>query len=296
VQQKEIQMKILLLGATGFIGSAILPELCRAAHEVFALARSASAERRLAAQGAMAVRGDLRNPGAWSHWVREVDAVVHVAATFTDDMGEIDREAIQALISQARETMRRIRFVYTGGVWLYGKTGDCVVTETTPLDPMREFAWMERNSTLLLEAPCFATNIVHPGMCYERSGGVFSRFLPKDGQIEVWGSLDTRWPVVHRTDLAAAYRLVLECAPAGEAYYVCIEQGVRVGDVVNAMSATFEVTREPLIRSVEDVIADHGPWALGPTLDEQMSSRKIRESLGWCPVYTDAISQLASNN
>lgn len=288
-------MKVLLLGATGFVGNAILPELCRAGHEVLTLARSASADRQLAAQGAVVVRGDLRNPEAWSHWVREVDAVVHAAATFTEDMGEVDREVIHSLISQAAETMRRIRFVYTGGVWLYGKTGDSVATETTPVDPIRGFEWMVQNSTLLLEAPCFATNVIHPGMVYERNGGVFSRFLPKDGQIEVWGSLDTRWPVVHRNDLAAAYRLILECAPAGESYNVCTEQGIRVGDVVNAMSATFAVTREPLIRSVEDVIADHGPWALGPTLDQQMSSRKIRESLGWCPIYTDAISQLASN-
>jgi len=132
-------------------------------------------------------------------------------------------------------------------------------------------------------------------MCYAGNGGVFSRFLPRNGQIEVWGSLDTRWPVVHRSDLAAAYRLVLERAPAGESYNVCAEQGIRVGDIVDAMSDIFEVTSKPLVRSVEEVIADQGPSALGPTLDQQMGSRKIRDSLGWSPVYTDAISQLAAS-
>lgn len=286
-------MRILLLGATGSVGSAVLLELLRGGHSVLALARSDAAEAQLAANGADVVRGDLRAPEVWSASLHEVDAVVHAAATFTDDMGEVDLRLVQALIAQGMTAGRRIRFVYTGGSWLYGPTGDGVATEDTALNPIDSFAWMVRNSAAVLGAPCFSTNVLHPGMCYIRDGGVFSRFLPNHGTIEVWGSLDTRWPVVHRDDLASAYRLVLENGPPGEAYNVCAEQAVRVGDIVRVMAKRFGVQAEPAVRSVADVTAEHGGWAVGPTLDQQMNSQKIMASLGWKPIHTDVLSELA---
>lgn len=286
-------MRTLLLGATGSVGGAVLPELLRVGHSVLALARSDAAERQLVKNGADVVRGDLRNPKEWSESILEVDAVIHVAATFTDDMGDVDHGVVQELIAQGKKANRRIRFVYTGGVWLYGQTGDSVATEDTPFNPIPSFTWMVRNSTAILNAPCFSANVIHPGMSYVRDGGVFSRFTPKDGSIEVWGSLDTRWPVVHRDDLASAYRLVLENGPSGEAYNVCAEQGVRVGDIVNMITKCLGVQIEPSVRSVVDLTSEHGEWAVGPTLDQQMSSQKIRDSLGWEPVHTDVLSELA---
>lgn len=286
-------MRVLLLGATGSIGGAVLPELLRAGHAVLALARSDAAELQLKTAGAEVVRGDLRHPTEWSASIHRVDAVIQVAATFTSDMGEIDRRVVEELIAQGRTAGRTIRFLYTGGTWLYGETGDAVASEDTPFNPIASFTWMVRNGKTILNAPCFSANIIHPGMCYVRDGGVFSRFMPKDGRIEVWGSLDTRWPLVHRDDLASAYRLVLENGPSGETYNVCAEQGVRVGDVVATMAKRFQVRSAPVVRSLADITAEHGDWAVGPTLDQQMSSRKIRDSLGWKPRHSDACALIA---
>jgi nucleoside-diphosphate-sugar epimerase len=283
----------LLLGATGFIGSATLSELLTAKHEVLALARSEAAEQALERKGARPVRGDLRNPQEWSNTIADVDAVIHLAVTWTEDMGDIDRQVIQALIEQASKANRRIRFLYTGGCWLYGRTGDLAATENSPFKPIRSFAWMVENSATVLAAPCFSANVLHPAMCYERDGGVFSRLMPRDGCIEVWGSVATRWPVVHKADLAAAYRLVLERAPAGESYNVSAEAGIRVGDVAAAIAGRFGVEKEPKVRTVPDLIVEHGEWAEGPTLDQQMSSRKIRDSLNWQPIHTDAVREMA---
>ena len=83
-------MKILMLGGTGFVGGAVLSELCRAGHHVLALSRSEEADHRLKGAGAEVLRGDLRHPAQWAGSVQEVDAVVHAAATFTQDMGEVD--------------------------------------------------------------------------------------------------------------------------------------------------------------------------------------------------------------
>lgn len=286
-------MQVLLLGATGSIGAAVLPELLRGGHAVLALARSDAAEQKIKSSGADAVRGDLRNPTAWSAAVHDVDAVIQVAATFTCDMGEVDRRVVQELIAEGTKAVRPIRFLYTGGAWLYGQTGNAVTTEDTPFNPIPSFSWMVRNSTAVLKAPCFSANVIHPGMTYVRDGGVFSRLLPQEGRIEVWGSLDTRWPIVHRNDLASAYRLVLEKGSPGQSYNVCAEQAVRVGDIADRIAKRFGVRSEPLVRSVPDLIAEHGEWAVGPTLDQQMSSQKIKESLGWEPLHTNALAELA---
>lgn len=286
-------MRVLLLGATGFIGSGILRELLEAGHDVVALARSADAAGRLRRHGAQVLRGDLREPGKWAAAVCEVDAVIHAAATFTEDMGEVDRNVVHALTEHAMSAGGRTRFIYTGGVWLYGETGDVTATEETPLRPIAAFEWMVRNAADALAAPCFEASIVHPGICYVRDGGAFSRLLPQNGRIVVWGSLETRWPLVHRDDLAQAYRLVLEQGAAGASYNVCAEEGVRVGDIVTAIAGRLAIRTPPAISPVEDVMREHGTWAVGPTLDQRMSSRRIRETLHWEPRHTDAVAEMS---
>ncbi len=289
-------MRILLLGATGTIGAALLDELTAQGHSVLALARRDEAARQLSARGIDVVRGDLRAPASWAAALRGVEGVIHAACTFDDDMGAVDRHLVETLIAEGRQAARRIRFVYTGGTWLYGATGDRVATEESAFESIPSFAWMIENAKLLLEAPCFETMIIHPAMVYERDGGAFARFIADartTGRIEVWGSLDTRWPLVHRADLAAAYRLVLERGTPGQSYNAATQVGVLVGDAVAVLAERFGVTASPLVRGLADVLAEQGDWAEGPTLDQQMSGRKLMESLGWRPTRTDALAEIA---
>lgn len=286
-------MHVLLLGATGLIGSAIVPELLNLGHSILALARTSEAQDGLQFKGVDVIRGDIRKPDAWSEVIHEVDAVIHVAATFTNDMGEVDKKLVQALIEAGEKNKHTIRFIYTGGVWLYGDTAGAIATEKHTFRPISSFAWMVENSRLLLQSRCFKINIIHPGLVYVKDGGAFSRFLPKDGCIEVWGAPETRWPLVHADDLAAAYSLVLERGVQGQAYNVCAEQGVQQGDIAAVISKRFGLQTSPIVRSVESLIAEFGQWSEGPCLDQQMSSEKIRASLGWKPRHTNVLAELA---
>jgi len=283
-------MRVFLLGATGTIGAPLLEELVGHGYRVTALARSEASAECVARAGAEVLRGDLRAPEAWAGAIREADAVVHAAATFTEDMGEVDRRLVDALITAGSGAARRQRFVYTGGCWQYGATGDHVATEETALDPIPAFAWMIENARRLADADVFDLLGVHPAMVYVRDGGTFTRMTNEAreaGRVTVWGSAETRWPLVHGRDLARAYRLVLEQGRPGREYNVAAEEGVPVGRIAATIGARFGVTAPPRVRPAPEVVAAEGDWALGPMLDQQMSAERIRRELGWQPAFTD---------
>ncbi len=111
-------MKVLVLGATGLIGTAVTKELLRAGHEVMGLCRSDWSARRLEHLGATPLPGDLRDPGPWAGVASDSDGIIQAAATFEEDMGPVDRHVLTALAQVAEAAETRPRFIYTGGCWL----------------------------------------------------------------------------------------------------------------------------------------------------------------------------------
>jgi len=287
-------MRVLILGGTGFIGEAVVRALVTAGHDVCALARSDGARRTLAALGASPIAGDIRAPEAWAGAVLEVDALIHAAGIFSDEMAEIDARLLQAIEAVAARRSDRLRMLYTGGCWLYGDTGGQIATEESPYNPIPAFRYMVDGVARLQNAAGIAPLVIHPGMTYARGDGVLARFVEsarRSGRIEVWGGLDAHWPVVHRDDLADAYRLVLETAPDGETYIAVSEPGVRVGDIVARIQVRFGLDQAPFIRNSKDVMAEHGAWALGPTIDQRLSSQKLRRRLGWRPEHANILDE-----
>ncbi|MEM7426107.1 MAG: NAD-dependent epimerase/dehydratase family protein [Pseudomonadota bacterium] len=283
-------MRILLLGGTGSIGTAVVRELVAAGHHILALSRSETSDGKLTAAGAAAFRGDLREPEDWAHMVASCAAVVQVAATFEDDMGEVDRRLVDALLAATTGPGPRRRFLYTGGCWLYGATGEDIATEDGSFNPLSSFAWAVENGERLLRAGQFSTAILHPAMVYHEEGGVFERFVAqaRSGEpLEIWGSPDTRWPLVHRDDLAVAYRLLLGRPELTGHFNVAAEEGVRVKQIATAIAGRYGSPKEFPLKAVDDLVAEHGAWAEGPTLDQQMSAAKLRQATGWAAKVTD---------
>jgi nucleoside-diphosphate-sugar epimerase len=128
-------------------------------------------------------------------------------------------------------------------------------------------------------------------MVYDvRHGGAFQRFLAdaKAGRkIEIWGSETTRWPLIESTDLARAYCDLLERPDLGGHFNVSAEDGVTVGRIASVIAQAHGSPTSPIIRSVEDAMKEHGEWAKGPTLDQQMSAQKVQRTVGWQPNFTD---------
>lgn len=282
-------MRVLLLGATGSIGTAITRELVGRGHQVTGLARSEASAQKIAALGGSPLPGDLRQPEAWAPVVKEVDAVVQAAATFDQDMGETDERAIEAILDHAADRGTPLRLIYTGGCWLYGATGNRIADEASPKRPIASFAWMTEQSRTVLQAKGVSGAVIHPGMVYhEDGGGVFERYLTaarSDQPIEIWGNLNTRWPLVHRYDLAVAYRILLERPDLTGEFNACAQSGVAASDIVAHIAQQTDHAGGYMVRTLKHVLCKYGAWAEGPTLDQQMCAEKLRRLCGWTPRY-----------
>ncbi|HEX2187724.1 MAG TPA: NAD-dependent epimerase/dehydratase family protein, partial [Longimicrobiaceae bacterium] len=161
-------MKVLLAGATGYVGSAVAEALLAAGHEVTGLARSDGAAARLRAAGPGVRRGDLLEPDALAPAVVDADAVVHAAAL----PGDADAAAVRALLAMLEGTGKT--WVYTSGAWVLGSPGDRVADEDAPTDSAAELvAWRPAVERATLEAAGRGVRsvVIRPAMVYGRGGG-----------------------------------------------------------------------------------------------------------------------------
>jgi nucleoside-diphosphate-sugar epimerase len=293
----EAMVRVLVLGGTGSIGSAVVGELIRQGHEVCGLARSDASAEVLRKSGATTMAGDIASPEQWAARLPLVDAVIHAACDFSPAMGEIDRRLLDMLLPQLAAQPKKPRFIYTGGGWLFGATGDELATEQTPFRPLPAFAWMVPQLQRIVGSRGIDGIVIHPAMVYASDGGVFSRFA-RDAVERDWvrvvASEQVRWPLVHREDLASLYALALQRAPAGSSYIGASIEGLAVGRIARAFADRFGTGhREPQIVSADAIAAELGDWAKGYAMDQRLSGAKAQRELGWKPKHLDPEAEIA---
>jgi nucleoside-diphosphate-sugar epimerase len=269
----------------------VVRELVGRGHELAGLARSEVAATKLRQLGATPIGGDIGSPEAWAPRLPPLDAVIHLACDFASDMGAIDRRLLDVLLPALAAQSKTPRFIYTGGGWLFGTTGDDIATEATPFDPLPAFASMILSLRRVLDTPGIDGIVIHPAMVYEPAGGVFQRFAREareQNAIRVVQSEAVRWPLVHSADLAILYALALEKAPAQSSYIGAAIEGFAVGRIARAFAQRFGTRQqEPQIISTDDIAAELGEWARGFALDQRLSGAKARRELDWMPKHLD---------
>jgi nucleoside-diphosphate-sugar epimerase len=282
-------MRVFLLGATGSIGSAVLRELIERGHEVSALARSKASAGRIERHNARVINGDIETPETWVPVLPAVDAVIHMACDFDSAMAAVDRHLLDALLSRLASQADKARFIYTGGCWLFGPTGDEAATEETAFSPPPAFAWMVPHLRRVLDSIEVEGCVIHPAMVHGGDGGVFRRFAREAAErpaIRVVGSETVRWPLVHCDDLAVLYALVLESAPERSSWIGAAIDGVPVGRLARAFAHKIEII------SADAIAEELGEWARGYACDQRLSGAKARRELGWAPMHANPADEL----
>jgi nucleoside-diphosphate-sugar epimerase len=291
-------VRVLVLGGTGSIGTPVLRELVRRGHDVIALVRSERSAKKVAELTAMPIAGDIGTPEQWISALPTLEAVIQLACDFDSAMGEVEGRLLDGILPHLVAGPKKPRFIYTGGCWLFGATGNNVATEEAPFRPLPAFAWMVPHLQRVLDTSGIDPIIIHPAMVYEAGDGVFRRFVDdaiERDAIRVVGGEGVRWPLVHREDLAKLYALALECGIPRTSYIGAAIDGFPVGRIARAVARRFGTrNREPQIISADVIAAELGPWASGFALDQQLSGEKARRDLGWKPEHLDPEGEIAS--
>jgi nucleoside-diphosphate-sugar epimerase len=289
-------MRIFLTGATGFIGSAIVPELINAGHHVLGLTRSDAGAQSLAAAGAEVHRGTLEDLESLRSGAAQSDGVIHCA--FDHDFSnfvancEKDRRAIGALGAALAGSDRPL--VITSGTGM-GNTvhGQPATEDAFHADNPHPRKASELAGASMLEAGINVSVVRLPQVHDTVKQGLITQAVAiarEKGVSAYVGDGSNRWPAAHVLDVARLYRLALEKRQAGARYHAVAEQGVAVREIAEVLGRGLKV---PVVAMSPEQAAGHFGW-LAPFvgMDIPASSAQTRARLGWHPTGPGLIADL----
>jgi nucleoside-diphosphate-sugar epimerase len=289
-------MRVFVTGASGFIGSAVVPELLAAGHEVTGLARSDSSAAALAAAGARVHRGSLDELESLQAAAAASDGVIHLAfGSFADGpaSGQTDLRAIEAMGDALAGSGKP--FVLTGG--LLGLAAGRPATERDTVAPSSPVAAARPGSLAVpdLAARGVRASIVRsaPSVHGEGDHAFIPQLIAIAGAKGVSGYIgdgSSRWAAVHRLDAARLFRLALEQAPAGSVLHAVAEEDLPTRSIAEAIARHLG---QPAASVSPQQAADHFGWlAMVFGADIPASSALTRQLVGWEPAQPGLIDDL----
>lgn len=291
-------MRVFLTGATGFIGSHVIPELLDRGHQVLGLARSDAGAQQLEAAGVEVHRGDLEQPETLASGAAAADAVIHCAfdhnfATFFENIRKDERNI--AAMGEALEGTHK-PILITSGVGIGTPLNGGPATEDV-LNPRHA---NPRIATELAGAALIARRIdvrtVRLPQVHDTTrAGLITPLIAearRAGAVAYLGEGHTRWSAAHVGDVAKLYVLALERGEPGARYNASAEEGVAARAIAEAIG---QGTGLPVRSVALDEVERHFGWmAPFAGLDMIASNAWTRARLGWQPTGPDLLADLAA--
>lgn len=289
-------MRVFLTGATGFIGSRVLPELLAAGHEVLGLTRSDAGAAALSAAGAEVHRGTLEDPASLRAGAEQADAVIHTAFDhdFTNFVAncEKDRRVIEAMGEALKGSERPL--IITSGTGIGAPApGELAVEDIfNPAHANPRIA-SELTGNALRDAGVDVRFMRLPQVHDTERQGLISPYIMiarEKGVAAYIGDGANRWPAAHVSDVARLYVLALDRGTPGARYNAVAEEGIAAREIAEVVAAGLGIPAASL--PPEDAQAHFGWFGMFAAMDMPASSALTRERLDWQPSGPGLIADL----
>ena len=293
-------MRLLVTGASGWIGSASVTQLIAAGHHVLGLARTDEAAAKVAALGAEVVRGTLDDLAGLRAAAMKADGVVHLG--YNHDFSQMaaaaqtDRAAIDVFADVLQGTGGPL-LIASGTLGLApGRVG----TETDMPDAAVHPRVANAAYTLGLAGRGIRSIVVRFAPTVHGAGGdhgfvaVLARIAREKGVSAFIGEGANRWPAVNRLDAGKLVQLAVDQATPGSVVHAVAEEGIATRDIAAALGKFLDVPVESI---PADRAAAHFDW-LGMFFgaDAPASSARTRELLGWQPTHSTLLQDIAAGH
>ena len=290
-------MRIFVTGASGWIGSAVVPELISAGHQVLGLARSDASAKAVAGMGADVLRGDLNDTGILRAGTLDSDGVIHLAfvvPSVSEAATRTDATAIETFAASLAGSGKPM--LISGGTIATPGRPSTERDELIAAGPIAARITNMRAALAAAERDVRGCLVMLPRSVHgegERHGFIpqliaLARAKGVSGYI---GDGASRWPAVHVKDAARLYRLAVEQAPVGSVLNAVGEEGVPVREIAEAIGRGLNLPARSLP-------ADEFAGMLVPLLSRDMpaSSTITQELLGWKPTHPGLIEDIERGN
>lgn len=293
-------MRILVTGASGWIGSASVKELIEAGHHVLGLARSDGSAEKIARLGAQVVRGSLDDVASLRAAAAQAEGVVHLG--YNHDFSQMaaaaqtDRAAIEAFADVLQGTGGPL-LIASGTLGIaQGRVG---TEEDVP--PSGGHPRVDNAAyTLGLAGRGIRSMVVRFAPTVHGAGGdhgfvaVLARIAREKGVAAFIGEGQNRWPAVNRLDAGKLVSLAVDKAGAGAVLHAVDEEGIATRDIAAALGEYLNVPTKSI---PADQAQAHFDW-LGMFFgaDIPASSARTRAMLGWQPTHPTLLADIAAGH
>ena len=291
-------MRVFLTGATGFIGSHIIPELLARGHGVLGLTRSDAGARKLEAAGVEVHRGDLESPETLASGAAAADAVIHCAfdhnfETFFENTKKDERN-IAAIGEVLAGTHKPLLITSGVGIGTPLQGGLAIEDVLNPHHANPRIA-TELAGAALIGQRIDVRTIRLPQVHDTTKAGLITPLVAqarRAGAVAYVGEGQTCWSAAHVSDVAKLYVLALEKGEPGARYHASVEEGVPARAIAEAIGRGAGLpVRSVAADEVERYFGWMAPFA---ALDMTASNAWTRARLGWDPSGPDLLTDLAA--
>ncbi len=304
-------MRVLVTGASGFIGSAVVQELLENGHEVRGLVRSTEAAAKLRRQGIEAIQGSIENPVIVRQAGQQMDGVVHTAFfhSFTHAgwraklrimLGGSFKDAPLRFMREAVRTDQQV--IETLGGLLSSSGGSLVIAMPTMTMTAERLALeenaadlqsvggpraaSERTALVMAEHGVHASIVRLPPIVYgegDRGGLLPSiiRSARKAGKSAYINEGNNRWASVHRLDAARVFRLALENGRGASRFHAVADEGMAFREIAEYVGESLHVPTQSINK--QQAMAHFSWLSAFAATDNPVSANVTMKRLNWQP-------------